>query len=75
MEDFKTYLFSYAHDGSRWSFEIQARDQEDAMARLNRIPFAAYDGELKLSIPATPTTIWGEVFRRLNVLAGRGMAH
>lgn len=49
---FRTYLFSYSHEGARWSFEIQARDPDDARARLNRLVFATYDGEVKARVPA-----------------------
>jgi hypothetical protein len=74
MEKFQTFLFSYSHDGSRWSFEIKAKDRKDAMARLNRISFARYDGELKASIPVTPTSIWRDIAGRFNALTGRGTA-
>jgi hypothetical protein len=51
-EGFRTYLFSYSHEGARWSLEIQARDPDDARARLNRLAYATYDGELVAKIPA-----------------------
>jgi len=70
MEEFRTYLFSYAHDGARWSFEIKARDKDDAISRLNRIPFAAYDGELIANIPASPSSIWQTISRRFCALVG-----
>ena len=47
----KTYLFSYSHNGARWELRIQADSAEDAQQRLNRIPYATYDGELALEIP------------------------
>ena len=53
--DFKTYLFSYTFEKMNWSFEIQARSQEEAVARLRAIKQTAhYDGELKASIKVSP---------------------
>lgn len=71
METFKTYLFSYNHEGASWSFEIKARDQEDAMARLARLPFARYDGELMLSIPVGPAGPWLALIRLWRWLRGQ----
>lgn len=51
-DDFKTYLFEYDHDGSRWSFEIKATSVEDAEARVQRLPWARYVGELQGILPA-----------------------
>jgi hypothetical protein len=51
---YKTYLFEYFHEGSRWSFEIHATSEEDAMARLNKLPLAKYLGVLHATIPAVP---------------------
>lgn len=52
--EFRTFLFSYQHDGAEWSFEIKAKDEQDAKARVERLYFATYDGELvaKLSVHA-----------------------
>lgn len=53
MDDnnFKTYLFSYYHDGSNWVFELKAKSPEDAQARLQKLPWAKYDGELVMVVP------------------------
>jgi hypothetical protein len=51
-DNFKTYLFEYDHDGARWGFEIVASSIEDAEARVQRLPWARYVGELKATIPA-----------------------
>lgn len=53
--DYKTYLFSYHHDGSRWNLEIPAKDAEDAKRRLAKLPFAQFDGELVARLPAQVT--------------------
>lgn len=50
---YKTYLFSYRHDGAQWSFEIPAKDAEDAKTRLARLICAKLDGELVAKLPAT----------------------
>ena len=50
-EELKTYLFSYSYEGARWSFEIKARDPDEARERLNRLAFANYDGEVMANIP------------------------
>lgn len=49
------YLFSYNHDGSNWSIEIYADSPEDARARLKKLPFATYDGQIVARLPATLT--------------------
>jgi hypothetical protein len=49
---FKTYLFSYSHNGSEWGFEIQAENEEDARLRVSKMMYAKYDGELAMKIPA-----------------------
>jgi len=49
---FKTYLFSYTHNGSEWGFEIQAENEEDARLRVSKMIYAKYDGELAMKIPA-----------------------
>jgi hypothetical protein len=51
QESFRTYLFSYQHEGARWAFDIKATSPEDAKARLAKIATASrYDGELIASI-------------------------
>lgn len=49
----KTYLFSYSHNGARWSFEVQASDQADAQARVRKMANASLDGTLVARIPAS----------------------
>jgi hypothetical protein len=56
-DDYKTFVFSYSHDGSRWGLEIKARDAADAKARIARLPYATFDGELMASIPASPRNV------------------
>ena len=51
-DEFKTYLFSYNYEGSQWAFEIKARDADDAKARVDRLYYVTYDGELVAKIPA-----------------------
>jgi hypothetical protein len=53
-QTFKTYLFSYEHDGASWVLEVKASDPIDAQRRLKRIQYANYDGELvaKIAMPS-----------------------
>lgn len=55
--EFKTYLFTYYFDGAHWQLPIKAKTPEEAQARLNRIPYAQYTGELVASIPV-PSSVW-----------------
>lgn len=48
---FQTYLFEYDHNGSTWVLEIKAPSLEDAEARVQRLPWARYVGELKMTVP------------------------
>lgn len=52
QKKFKTYLFSYTHNGSEWGFEIQAENEEDARLRVSKLMYAKYDGELAMKVPA-----------------------
>jgi hypothetical protein len=52
-ETFRTYLFSYNHDGQSWVFQIEAESPEDARARVSRLAFATYDGELVAKVPVS----------------------
>lgn len=53
--DFNTYLFSYTFEKMKWEFEIRARSQQEAIARLRAIRLTAhYDGELKATLKVTP---------------------
>ena len=47
-----TFLFSYRHDGAEWAFEVQAESMEDAKARVSKMAYTTYDGELVCKIPA-----------------------
>jgi len=49
---FRPYLFSYGHDGARWQFEIMATSPDDARARVSKLAYASYDGELIAKLPA-----------------------
>lgn len=40
------FLFEYRHEGAEWALEIQARDLDDAKARLRTLPWAQYRGEI-----------------------------
>ena len=48
----RPYVFSYGHDGARWSIEIMAASPEDARARISKLAYASYDGELIAKLPA-----------------------
>lgn len=52
-DNFRTYLFSYEHNGARWGFEVMAPDPDDAKCRLAKIANAKFDGELMASIPVS----------------------
>jgi hypothetical protein len=62
--DFKTYLFTYHYDGANWEIPISAKTPEEARARLNRIPYATYTGELIASISVPPTVSRISIFLR-----------
>ena len=63
-ETFKTYLFSYEHEGASWVQEIKASDAKDAQARVRKLHAATLDGELiaKVDMPALAAlpraTLW-----------------
>ena len=52
MMEYKTYLFTYSFDGASWQLPIKAKTPEEARARLDRILYAEYTGELVASISA-----------------------
>lgn len=52
-DDFRTFLFSYRYEGAEWCFEIKAKDAQDAKARIAKLPFAKYDGELAAVVPVS----------------------
>lgn len=68
--EFETFLFSYRHDGAEWSFEIQAKNEADARARLDRMQFATYDGKLAATIPASAGFLARAYVFIRNLLAG-----
>lgn len=52
VDGFHRYLFSYRHDGQTWCFEVYAKSEEDAKARLARIQYATFDGEVVFVVSA-----------------------
>lgn len=48
---FKKFVCAYHFEGCAWSFEIKARDFEEAEARLERIGLGRVDGELAFRVP------------------------
>jgi len=53
-DGFQVHLFTYSHDGARWTVEIPARSAEDARARLGKLAWATYDGVLVAKMPVAP---------------------
>ena len=53
----------YHFDGAKWELPIKAKTPEEAWARLDRIPYAEYSGELVASIPIPSS--FGFLCRRL----------
>jgi hypothetical protein len=51
-DEFKSYLFSYNYNGSKWNFEILAEIPDNARQRVSRLAFASYDGEIITKVPA-----------------------
>jgi hypothetical protein len=49
---FRTYLFSYQHDGASWCIEIPAENPQDAQDRVAKLAYAIYEGEVVTSVPA-----------------------
>jgi hypothetical protein len=45
-DDYRTFVFSYPHEGSMWDLDIKARDADDAKARLASLMDATFDGEV-----------------------------
>lgn len=69
-EAFKTYLFTYRHDGSEWVLPIKARDAHDARERLKGIALARFDGEAmaRIDVPTVPmplSRLFGKLLMRL----------
>jgi len=46
------YLFEYTHDGADWGIEILADSPADARARIAKLAFARYQGEVMFTVPA-----------------------
>ena len=53
LTDYKTYVFSYNHDGAAWTLEVQAVSEADARIKVANMANANLDGELIAKIPAT----------------------
>lgn len=45
-------MFSYQFDGTLWCFDIKAKDEAEAKARVARLYYAKYDGEVMMDLPA-----------------------
>jgi len=50
---FREYSFSYNHDGAEWSLRVKASSAEDARARIAKLAWARYDGEVIAVIPSS----------------------
>ena len=51
------YLYSYDWEGKSYSFEICARSEAEAHARLKRLPLARFDGQGHGGpVPVNPVT-------------------
>lgn len=57
MMDYKTFLFTYSFDGVKWNLPIKAKTPEEARARLSRVIYAEYSGELVASIPVPSNVV------------------
>ena len=62
--EFNQYLFEYRHEGAEWAIQIPATNAEDAHARLKKLPWAEYRGEVQMVIPV-PTTFLGNIIARI----------
>lgn len=51
MDKFREYSFTYSHDGAEWALRIHATSPEDAKARIAKLSWARYDGEVVASVP------------------------
>jgi hypothetical protein len=52
VDEMRTHLFSYRHDGKLWELGIKARNAEDARRRIAALTYASYDGILVATAPA-----------------------
>jgi hypothetical protein len=48
----KTHQFTYRHAGAEWTLMLKATDADDARARIGKLAYATYDGEIISSMPA-----------------------
>ena len=58
------YLFEYQHEGAEWAIQIPATSAEDAHARLKKLAWAKYRGEVHNSY-RVPTTFLGSILARI----------
>lgn len=56
-DGFRDFLFTYRHDGAEWGIQIRATSAEDAMARLQSLAWAKYNGEVIATIPIVPRAL------------------
>ena len=76
-EKWPIYTYSYRHKGKNWSFELPAKDVEDAEARLASIHFSGklegrLGGTVPASIPAAGLLVRAIVFLRNSFLSQGG---
>lgn len=50
-EDFKTFVIEYPFNGTRWLFDIKAKDWADAEARLKALGWGKVLGQSALRAP------------------------
>ncbi len=74
-DDYPTFIYSYPFKGGQWSFEMKAKDAEEAEARLKALAWAKLDGELHVRIyipdPRSPWRFLRRVMRTIRAMAGR----
>jgi len=58
------YLFEYQHEGAEWAIQIPATSAEDAHARLKKLAWAKYRGEVH-STYRVPSTFLGGLVARI----------
>ena len=51
-ETYRLYGLEYCHNGSRWSIDILATSEEDALERARQIYYAKCLGAVEMTIPA-----------------------
>ena len=52
----RSWLFSYEFRGARYSLEIPASSAAEAQMKLAKMADATFDGEVKMTVPATRPT-------------------